>query len=1033
MNKNCDGKRFARALSLFIILSILLSLAAAQAECLHANTYTEKSFDGYGEDFSPSQHIEWYEVRTYCSDCGIMISEDWTEEQSAHSVINGACSCGYSDDAPCGHPVRNDGSFEMEYESVSSGEHAVIRWVDTVCGLCGEIVDVNGDDLGTEPHDFGGGSACTKCGYQKQQAAKFCSRCNEMRTWSDIPNYTLYSQMANGQHSKWSGTVEKCNHCGYAVEKKMDSQVFENHTFIDGKCVCGAKETSATPTAKPTFAPCDHSGTTVYDRVDVFTYTYSQRNASEHIKHTRDQVFCPCGAVVYENNWSNYEPHAMSSGYCIYCGYGNQTGNTNNNQSESTNNKQPAATEAPSGFVSMKKGSASNTPARVKELQKLLIENGYDLPRYGADGDFGSETTAAVEKFQADHGLPVTGIVDEITWNKLVNPNEEDDPSEPEACEHLYSTPHREEGSFKYFRCILCNNELLVVSDAPDSFEESLVKFAQDAAEDGSETNRVYDKLLDASRKTAFNQLFSEIMDGYQEKGVWQTSTENLYNFMSDIPGAIGSLFTDEDDFEAKFNAKLENNIKRALIQQNQNAFLNLSDIKDSYKVWDTACSAANEFVGMALDGKDTGILKKADLAGKWSGYAMTAVGFAIETVDIVNCTYGEIAMLGSLVASYDYNMTMLDAMIEQNGSDSAIGQACQRIKEDMTSEFEANARNIGEANMDILGEAFETVLNLGVDNLLGDLSTKETFDLMYAKVTDQKIEFLTKTFNNPNFLKVTSGIASGILLGSKIGAIVTNDTGVMLDAKEEILINATMESMIRRSVEDAYDDRSSALQPLTQLWIVTQMDGLDATEKYVLAYEHEAEKHFPKTDISLGKFVFRLMGKRVSGGVGGFFTEKITQGADIISDVSLDLIFGDLNQRANDIENQKASIREDKTELKEVASALGFSYGISFPPYMLFSRSVTPPAGDSLETPVYYEYLPYTLCVYKEPNAGSEPIARLEISENGLWLPYDEVRSFTQDGKTWTEAQYNETSIYFTADAPLLDDALKLWGIDAK
>ena len=74
MNKSCVGKQFARALSLFIILSILLSLAAVQAECLHANTYTEKSFDGYGEDFTSSQHLVWYEVCTYCSDCGIMIS-----------------------------------------------------------------------------------------------------------------------------------------------------------------------------------------------------------------------------------------------------------------------------------------------------------------------------------------------------------------------------------------------------------------------------------------------------------------------------------------------------------------------------------------------------------------------------------------------------------------------------------------------------------------------------------------------------------------------------------------------------------------------------------------------------------------------------------------------------------------------------------------------------------------------------------------------------------------------------------------------
>lgn len=45
----------------------------------------------------------------------------------------------------------------------------------------------------------------------------------------------------------------------------------------------------------------------------------------------------------------------------------------------------------------------------VKELQTRLIALGYSMPKYGADGDYGSETVSAVKAFQEDNGLEVDG------------------------------------------------------------------------------------------------------------------------------------------------------------------------------------------------------------------------------------------------------------------------------------------------------------------------------------------------------------------------------------------------------------------------------------------------------------------------------------------------------------------------------------------------------------------------------------------------------------------------------------------------
>jgi len=51
--------------------------------------------------------------------------------------------------------------------------------------------------------------------------------------------------------------------------------------------------------------------------------------------------------------------------------------------------------------------------------QKILSWNADALPRYGADGKFGSETYSAVRAFQTANGLQVDGKVGPLTWEKL--------------------------------------------------------------------------------------------------------------------------------------------------------------------------------------------------------------------------------------------------------------------------------------------------------------------------------------------------------------------------------------------------------------------------------------------------------------------------------------------------------------------------------------------------------------------------------------------------------------------------------------
>ncbi len=60
----------------------------------------------------------------------------------------------------------------------------------------------------------------------------------------------------------------------------------------------------------------------------------------------------------------------------------------------------------------------------IREIQEYLrtlalVDNNHN--ELAVDGIYGPETTEAVRQFQLANGLPVTGSVDSVTWERLVN------------------------------------------------------------------------------------------------------------------------------------------------------------------------------------------------------------------------------------------------------------------------------------------------------------------------------------------------------------------------------------------------------------------------------------------------------------------------------------------------------------------------------------------------------------------------------------------------------------------------------------
>lgn len=57
--------------------------------------------------------------------------------------------------------------------------------------------------------------------------------------------------------------------------------------------------------------------------------------------------------------------------------------------------------------------------AGVQLYQQQLMDLGYSLGKFGADGMFGADTGKAIKAFQAKEGLPQTGVMDPVTLQRL--------------------------------------------------------------------------------------------------------------------------------------------------------------------------------------------------------------------------------------------------------------------------------------------------------------------------------------------------------------------------------------------------------------------------------------------------------------------------------------------------------------------------------------------------------------------------------------------------------------------------------------
>lgn len=94
-----------------------------------------------------------------------------------------------------------------------------------------------------------------------------------------------------------------------------------------------------------------------------------------------------------------------------------------------------ANSEAPAPLPGMRLLKRGCTGEDVRRLQTSLLELGYDLPKYGADGQYGQETEAAVRQLQRASGVKVDGVYGEESHAALMallaDADADDEPAAP--------------------------------------------------------------------------------------------------------------------------------------------------------------------------------------------------------------------------------------------------------------------------------------------------------------------------------------------------------------------------------------------------------------------------------------------------------------------------------------------------------------------------------------------------------------------------------------------------------------------------
>lgn len=250
-------------------------------------------------------------------------------------------------------------------------------------------------------------NACIGWSYVFGARGEYCSPANRRKFYNSKGKPTIKSKCKNFSGSGYSGCAG-CKWYPGGCTRFFDCRGFTYWLFKQiGILISGAGATSQYN---------DDSNWSEKGLIEkmpknkvccVFRYDAKKKTMEHTLLYDGDGHYIHCSGEVKKCNASQYKATHYAIPKGLYDG--------NEQLKPETPTIQPA-TDTTVKLPTLRKGSKGSY---VTLLQTMLINKGYKLPKYGADGDFGSETLAAVKKFQKDKGLTADGIVGPLTWGAL--------------------------------------------------------------------------------------------------------------------------------------------------------------------------------------------------------------------------------------------------------------------------------------------------------------------------------------------------------------------------------------------------------------------------------------------------------------------------------------------------------------------------------------------------------------------------------------------------------------------------------------
>ncbi len=165
-------------------------------------------------------------------------------------------------------------------------------------------------------------------------------------------------------------------------------------------------------------------------------------------------------------------------------------------------------------YETIRLGSTGDT---VRELQNLLKNQGYNIV---VDGNFGTQTQAAVREYQKKYGLTVDGVVGSQTWGQLYSPAKTASTTSYTPSEEVISAGKAVEA---------------LESGRPGEYESQY----------GDALSQLYDKIMSRpafSYDLGADPLYQQYRDSYTSQG--RLAMEDTMGRAAGLTGGYGSTYS---------------------------------------------------------------------------------------------------------------------------------------------------------------------------------------------------------------------------------------------------------------------------------------------------------------------------------------------------------------------------------------------------------------------------------------------------------------------------------------------------------